>query len=131
MVADPQMTVQTDIHTACDELKTPAPKVIEYANCITASFRNGDGLKILVMFPLDASADTIRHKIAGAFKIKAGNEATDETMAKVFSPPTPPDSPYGYDHTEDTPAVDEQPKPEKKITRKQVQDYQEAKKTKE
>ena len=85
------MTVTAiEINAICNEIGTPPPKVAEYANCIAVSFRNGDGLKTLVTFDADAKPETIRHKIATAFKIKAGNAASDDKIAEVLADPVTP-----------------------------------------
>lgn len=79
------------------------PKVTVYANCISVSFRNGDGQKVLVTFDHKAPADVIKQKIAAAYKIKAGNLASDDKIASILGDTTP---------------------------RKNIQEYQEAKKAK-
>lgn len=89
MVVDEKMIDIIEINKICDDIGAPPPKVIEYANCIAVSFRNGDGLKTLVTFESDATAEVIRAKIATAFKIKPGMAASDEKIAAITTPDDP------------------------------------------
>jgi hypothetical protein len=92
MVAVQKMITTTIIAQICDEIGTPPPKVVEYANCIAIIFRNGDGLKTLVTIRSDDSPDAIKTKIATAFKIKGSNAADSEKVAallKAKDPVTP------------------------------------------
>ncbi len=60
------------------------PKVTVYANCVSVSFRNGEGQKVLVTFDHKAPADAIKHKIATAYKIKAENIASDDKVNAIL-----------------------------------------------
>lgn len=77
-----------EITKICEAIGTPPPKVVEYANCVAVSFRNGDGLKTLVTFDSDATAEQIRAKIATAFKIKGCNAASEEKIAAITKRPS-------------------------------------------
>lgn len=70
-------------HKACDEAGARPPKVTQYANCIAIIFRNGDGHKVLVTVSHDARPEDVAHKIKTAFKVKAGNIPSEETLAKL------------------------------------------------
>lgn len=71
------------IHNACEAAGTRPPKIRHYANCIAVSFRNGDGLPVLVTLDLDGNPEAAAHKIAQAFKVKAENQPREETMVKL------------------------------------------------
>lgn len=71
------------IHSACDKAGARPPKITYYANCIAVRIRNGDGLKVLITLDLDAKPDAAAHKIAQAFKVKAENQPSQETLSKL------------------------------------------------
>lgn len=71
------------IHTACDAAGARPPKIRHYANCIAVSFRNGDGLPVLVTLDLDVKPEAVAHKIAQAFKVKAENQPSAESLVRL------------------------------------------------
>ena len=70
-----------DINAICDELGTNPPKVVEYANCSAIIIRNGDGVKVLIVAEEGMSRESVKHRIAAAFKVKAENLASDGKLA--------------------------------------------------
>lgn len=78
------MSMILTITQICDEIGTPPPKVVEYANCIAIIFRNGDGLKTLVTIQSDEKPESIKAKIATAFKVKGANIADPDKVAAIL-----------------------------------------------
>ena len=75
-----------EINKICDELGTAPPKVVEYANCSAIIIRNGDGLKVLIVADEGMSRESVKHRIAAAFKVKAENLASEDKVAKLADP---------------------------------------------
>ena len=75
-----------DINAICDELGTNPPKVVEYANCSAIIIRNGDGVKVLIVAEEGMSRESVKHRIAAAFKIKPENIASADKVAKLIEP---------------------------------------------
>ena len=75
-----------DINAICDELGTNPPKVVEYANCSAIIIRNGDGVKVLIVAEEGMSRESVKHRIAAAFKVKAENIASADKVAKLIEP---------------------------------------------
>ena len=75
-----------DINVICDELGTNPPKVVEYANCSAIIIRNGDGVKVLIVAEEGMSRESVKHRIASAFKIKPENIASQDKVAKLAEP---------------------------------------------
>lgn len=71
------------IHKACDAAGAHPPKITHYANCIAVRIRNGDGLPVLITLDLDAKPEAAAHKISQAFKVKAENQPSEETLRKL------------------------------------------------
>ena len=84
MVAGAQMISMIDINAICDELGTNPPKVVEYANCSAIIIRNGDGAKVLIVAEEGMSRESVKHRIAAAFKVKAENIASGDKLAEAF-----------------------------------------------
>lgn len=74
------------IHDACGAAGARPPKITHYANCIAVAFRNGDNLRVLVTLDLDVKPEAAAHKIAQAFKVKAENQPSEETLSKLTAP---------------------------------------------
>lgn len=70
------------IHKACEAAGARPPKIRHYANCIAVRIRNGDGLPVLITLDTDVKPESAAHKIAQAFKVKAENQPSEETMSK-------------------------------------------------
>jgi hypothetical protein len=85
VVGTPISPLVRAIHAACDKLKIRPPKVTEFANCIGVVFRNGDGLKTLITFDLDAKPEVVEAKIAQTFKVKGENQPSEQALAKLKS----------------------------------------------
>ena len=73
-----------EINKICDELGTAPPKVVEYANCNAIIILNGDGLKVLIVADEGMSRESVKHRIAAAFKVKAENLASEDKLAEAF-----------------------------------------------
>ena len=74
-----------DINAICDELGTAPPKVVAYANCTAIIIRNGDGEKVLIVADEGMSRESVKHRIAAAFKVKAENLPSDAKIEGVLS----------------------------------------------
>lgn len=75
--------LERSIHNACDKAGTRPPKIRHYANCIAVSFRNGDGEPVLVTLDTDVKPEAAAQKISQAFKVKAENQPSQETLSKL------------------------------------------------
>ena len=84
-MVSPQMINVIEINKICDELGTAPPKVVEYANCSAIIIRNGDGLKVLIVADEGMSRESVKHRIAAAFKIKAENLPSADKVAEVLA----------------------------------------------
>ena len=106
-----------EINAICDELGTQPPKVVQYANCTAIIIRNGDGEKVLIVADEGMSRESVKHKIAAAFKVKAENLPSPDKVAEI----------YKSDEVDDKPAL-EPKKPEPITPAKDIREHQEAKK---
>ena len=73
-----------EINAICDELGTAPPKVVEYANCSAIIIRNGDGVKVLIVAEEVMSRESVKHRIASAFKVKAENLPSEGKLSEAF-----------------------------------------------
>jgi hypothetical protein len=73
-----------EIHNHCISLGAKPPKVVEYANGTLVVLRNGDGARVATIIDNTLRPEQIKERLAGLYKIKAGNQASQETLDKVF-----------------------------------------------
>lgn len=75
------------IHKACEAAGARPPKITHYANCIAVRIRNGDGRPVLITLDHgkwgDGAEAVISHKIAQAFKVKAENQPSAESLVRL------------------------------------------------
>ena len=117
-----------DINAICDELGTNPPKVVEYANCSAIIIRNGDGVKVLIVAEEGMSRESVKHRIAAAFKVKAENLASDGKLAAVFAEPLSDEDAARVNDAVEAKVAESKAKPEPITPAKEIRAHQEAKK---
>lgn len=71
------------IHRAVYVLSGRYPKIDAFANCLAVKFRNGDGDRILITFDHDTKPSSVDAKISQAFKVKAENQPSQDSLDKL------------------------------------------------
>ena len=117
-----------DINAICDELGTNPPKVVEYANCSAIIIRNGDGVKVLIVAEEGMSRESVKHRIAAAFKVKAENLASDGKVVSVFAEPLSDEDAARVNDAVEAKVAEAKAKPEPITPAKEIRAHQEAKK---
>lgn len=74
-----------DIHNICIALGAKPPKVVAYANGTLVVIRNGDGARVATILETDMKPELIKERLSALYKVKAGNQARQETLDNVFS----------------------------------------------
>ena len=74
------------INAACNTLGAYPPKVVGYSNGVLVVLRNGDGQRVAKMIDNGTKPEDIHSVISGLYKIKAENQPTEATMARLLSP---------------------------------------------
>ena len=128
MVVTTQMIGIIDINAICDELGTNPPKVVEYANCSAIIIRNGDGVKVLIVAEEGMSRESVKHRIAAAFKVKAENLASDGKLVAVFAEPLSDEDAARVNDAVEAKVAEAKAKPEPITPAKEIRAHQEAKK---
>ena len=117
-----------EINAICDELGTAPPKVVEYANCSAIIILNGDGVKVLIVAEEGMSRESVKHRIAAAFKVKAENLASDGKLASVFAEPLSDEDAARVNDAVEAKVAEAKAKPEPITPAKEIRAHQEAKK---
>ena len=128
MVVTTQMIGIIDINAICDELGTNPPKVVEYANCSAIIIRNGDGVKVLIVAEEGMSRESVKHRIAAAFKVKAENLASDGKLAAVFAEPLSDEDAARVNDAVEAKIAEAKAKPDPVTPAKDIRAHQESKK---
>ena len=127
-----------EINAICDELGTNPPKVVEYANCSAIIILNGDGVKVLIVAEEGMSRESVKHRIAAAFKVKAENIASQDKVDEVTATSKPDIETHAKaSHKHETAYVGvstgslvPNPKPDPVTPAKEIRAHQESKKAK-